>query len=78
MGSEVKFNIFVWLLTTENIIFMSKIVRLWLRNCGPIQFLFLRIACGAIFDKVLQNPLLLLTDIFVWTCLKMKVEKYGF
>ena len=27
MASEVKFNIFVWLLTVENIIFMSKIVR---------------------------------------------------
>ena len=27
MGSEVTFNIFVWLLTIENIIFMSKIVR---------------------------------------------------
>ena len=27
MGSEVKFNIFLRLLTNENIIFMSKIVR---------------------------------------------------
>ena len=27
MGSEVKFNIFLRLLTGENIIFMSKIVR---------------------------------------------------
>ena len=37
MGSEVKFNIFVWLLTIENVIFMSKI--------APIQFLLLGIAC---------------------------------
>ena len=53
MGSEVKFNIFVWLLTIKNIMFMSKIVRSWLRNCAPLQFLLLGIACGAIFDKVL-------------------------
>ena len=53
MGSEVKFNIFVWLLTVENIIFMSKIVRYWLTNCAPIQFLLFRIAYEAIFDKVL-------------------------
>ena len=49
MGSEVKFNIFVWLLTVENIIFMSKIVKQWLRNCAPIEFILLGIACGEIF-----------------------------
>ena len=65
MGSEVKFNIFLRLLTDENIIFMSKIVRYWLKNCAPIQFLLLWIACGANFEKVLQNPLLLLNAIFV-------------
>ena len=53
MGSEVKFNSFVWLLTIENIIFMSKIVRYWVRNCAPIEFILLGIACEAIFDKVL-------------------------
>ena len=47
MGLEVKFNIFVRLLTIENIIFMSKIVRWRLRNCAPIQFLLLGIICGA-------------------------------
>ena len=53
MGSEVKFKIFLRLLTNENIIFMSKIVRQWLKNCVPIQFLLLGIACGTIFDEVL-------------------------
>ena len=53
MGSEVKLNIFVRLLTIENIIFMSKIVKQWLRNCVPIKFILLGIACWAIFDKVL-------------------------
>ena len=53
MGSEVSFNIFVCLLIIKNKIFMSKIVRQWLRNCVPIQFLLLRIAYGATFDKVL-------------------------
>ena len=57
MGSEVKFIIFVWLLTIENVIFMSKIIRLWLRNCAPIQFLLLGIACGAIFDSPLKRLL---------------------
>ena len=40
MGSEVKFNIFLRLLTNENIIFMSKIVRQWLRNCAPFNSYF--------------------------------------
>ena len=53
MGSGVKFNIFLRLLTNETTIFMSKIVRYWLRNCAPIQFLLLGIACGAVCDKVL-------------------------
>ena len=34
-----------------NIIFMSKIVRRWLRNCAPIQFLLFGMACGAIVTK---------------------------
>ena len=33
MGSGVKFNIFLRLLTNEILIFMSKIVREWLKNC---------------------------------------------
>ena len=53
MGSEVKFNISLKLLIDENIIFMFEIVRQWLKNCVPIQFLLLGIACRAIFDKVL-------------------------
>ena len=51
MGSEVKFNIFLRLLTNENIIFMSKIVRQLLKNWAPIQFLLLGTACGAIFGN---------------------------
>ena len=54
MGSKVKFNIFLMLFTNENI-FMSKIIRKWLKNCAPVQFLLLEIACGAIFDKVLYK-----------------------
>ena len=53
------------LLINENIIFMSEIARYWLRHCDTIQLLLLGIACGAIFDKVLSNLLLLLTSIFV-------------
>ena len=53
MASEVKFNIFLRLLTNKNIIFISKIVRKWLKYCAPIQLLLLGIGCGAIFDKVL-------------------------
>ena len=48
MGSEVKFNIFVWLLSIENIIFISKIVRWWLRSDAPIQFLLLGTAYNVI------------------------------
>ena len=43
---------------------MSKIVREWLKNCATIHFLLLGIACGAIFDKVLKNLVLLHLDIF--------------
>ena len=43
MGSEVKFNIYLRLLTKEDIIFMSKIVRQWLINYATIQFLLLGI-----------------------------------
>ena len=49
MGSEVKFNTCLRLLTYENIIFMSKIVREWLKNCAPIQFLLFGIAWDCIF-----------------------------
>ena len=56
MGSEVKFNIFSRLFTNENNIFMSKIVKQWLRNRAPIQFLRFRIGCVAIFDKILYPP----------------------
>ena len=34
------------LLTNKTIIFMSKIVRQWLKNCDPVQVLFLGTACG--------------------------------
>ena len=50
MESEVKFSVFLRLLSNENIIFMSKIVREWLRNCAPIQFLLSQIASEALFD----------------------------
>ena len=68
MASEVKFNIFLRLVTDENIIFMSKNVL----NILPIQFSLLRIAFGAIYDKVSKISIIL-TVIFVWTCLKVKV-----
>ena len=52
-GQRSNYISFLRLLTNENIIFMSKIVKWWLRNCAPIHFLLLEIACGAMFDKVL-------------------------
>ena len=61
------------LLTIENIIFMSKIVRKWLESCASIPFLLLGIGCGAIFDKVHYNRLLLFMSIFVCKCLKVNV-----
>ena len=73
------------LLTNENIIFMSKIVKWWLKNCAPFNsylYLLLVIACKVIFDKVLKNLTLLLTAIFVCKCLKVNVllalQKYGY
>ena len=56
MGSEVKFNIFARLLTIENIIFMF-------RNCAPIQFLLLGIACGALKSPIIAHRHLCL-DMF--------------
>ena len=57
------------LLTNKNIISMFKIVREWLITCVPIQFSFLRFACGAIFNSLL----LLITAIFVCKHLKVNV-----
>ena len=57
-------------LINESIIFMSKVVRLWLKNCVLIPFLLLDIAWLVIFDKILLHPLLLLATIFVCERLK--------
>ena len=40
MGSEVKFNIFLRLLTNKNIIFMSYIVMYWLKIVPKFQSYF--------------------------------------
>ena len=37
--SQNYYVAFFRFLTNENIIFMSKILREWLKNCAPIQFL---------------------------------------
>ena len=61
------------LLTYKRIIFMSKIVRQWLKNCTPIQFfLLLEITCEAFCPSPVKSLIIALCHL----CLEMFEGKH--
>ena len=43
---------FLRLLTKDNITFMSKAVRKWLKNCVSFQYSLLDTECGVFFENI--------------------------